>query len=157
MGGEFQIIRNFAFFPSPFFSSAEVISDIESMSYDWGSSWVYEQILTFHVRFARATPENALRFGGRPKQTSSNSFHPSIAPTFRSLVLDPEDFINETGHCLAVSIILTILIRFEKVPSTSVRKYQITELLRHLRYQQFLQPKTKQVFYLILSVAPKIN
>ena len=114
------------------------------MSYDWGSSWVYEQILTFHVRFARATPENALRFGGRPKQTSSNSFHPSIAPTFRSLVLDPEDFINETGHCLAVSIILTILIQFEKVPSTSVRKNQITKLLRHLRYQQFLQPKTKK-------------
>ena len=86
-----------------------MISDIESMSYDWGSSWVYEQILTFHVRFARATPENALRFGGRPKQTSSNSFHPSIAPTLRSLVLNPEDFISETGHCLAVSVILTIL------------------------------------------------
>ena len=111
------------------------------MSSEFGSSWVYEQILMFHVRFARATPNNAIRFGMRPKR-ASNFFHPTIAPTLRSYVLDPENFIPHgapSGICLPISVLLSILIKYEKVPANCVRIKQITKNLKFLHFHQFLQ------------------
>ena len=109
------------------------------MSVQYGSSWIFEFIKVFHIRFVRATPHNALIFGTRPKK--SLSLHSDIAPLLSRAILDPNDFVNYRlrGHCVPAAIILSILVQHEKISSSRIRKNHVTLGLQSLRYHQFLE------------------
>ena len=111
------------------------------MDAEFGSSWIFLRFRLFHVRFARATPHNALRFGLRPK--ANCDFHPSIAPLLKP-ILDPEHFTlqhcHQHGLCIPISIVLTILVCYEGVRPIDIKKKAVNEGVDTLRFRQLLQP-----------------
>lgn len=121
---------------------AEVISDITEMDAEYGSSWIFSHFRLFHVRFARAAPHNAIRFGLRPK--GDCGFNPTIAPLLKQIV-DPQQFAligyhRPEGLCIPISIIITILTQYVGVPVTELTKKRINEGVDTLRFRQLLHP-----------------
>ena len=118
---------------------ADTLADIEEMSSFFGSAWQFLRVRVFHVRYVKAGAHNLVRFGARPDSTS---FHPDISPLLGSLVLDPQNFAQQAtqaAYCIPISIILSILIRFEGERFSEIGKKMVSQGLNVLNFQQFLQ------------------